>query len=145
VTRYTCIDDQKAAGPTDRQLAEAELVALMREIFDATDEAYGAPRMTTELRRAGIIVNKKKVHRLMRRHAMAGRYYRSACRRRSPAPEGYDRTPSIRCASGGAPPCERAVHAKVGRRGRRPQRSASTAVTRAVQHRPVPPATSPSL
>jgi hypothetical protein len=64
VSRFRCVDDQKgagfpvtaaceaagvstsgfydwcareAAGPTERQLAEAELVALMREIFDAAD------------------------------------------------------------------------------------------------------------
>jgi putative transposase len=68
VSRFRCVDDQKAAGfpvtaaceaagvstsgfydwcareaagPTERQLAEAELVALMREIFDAADGNYG--------------------------------------------------------------------------------------------------------
>ena len=36
---------REAAGPTARQLAEAELVALMRDIFDAADGNYGVPRM----------------------------------------------------------------------------------------------------
>ena len=69
--RYACVDDQRAAGfpvtaaceaaqvstsgyydrcareaagPTPRQLAEAELVELMRAIFDAADGNYGVPR-----------------------------------------------------------------------------------------------------
>jgi hypothetical protein len=36
---------REAAGPTRRQVAEAELVELMREIFDASDGNYGVPRM----------------------------------------------------------------------------------------------------
>jgi putative transposase len=116
VTRFRCVDDQKAAGfpvtaaceaagvstsgfydwchreaagPTERQAAEAELVALMREIFDAADGNYGVPRMHTELRRAGLVVNKKRVHRLMRRHGMAGRCRRRRCRTTFPGPDGY--------------------------------------------------------
>ena len=72
VTRFRCVDDQRAAGfpvsaaceaagvstsgfydwqareaagPTEREVAEAELVELMREIFDASDGNYGVPRM----------------------------------------------------------------------------------------------------
>jgi len=37
--------ERDAAGPTDRQVAEAELVVLMREIFDGADGNYGVPRM----------------------------------------------------------------------------------------------------
>ncbi|MFT3852452.1 MAG: IS3 family transposase [Ilumatobacteraceae bacterium] len=106
MTRYRCVDDQKAAGfpvtaaceaagvstsgfydwrtreagaPTDRQVAEAELVSLMAEIFDASDGNYGVPRMLRELRRAGLAVNHKRVRRLMRRHGMAGRFRRRRC------------------------------------------------------------------
>lgn len=96
MTRYRCVDDQKAAGfpvtaaceaagvstsefyhwrtreaaaPTEREVAESDLV----EIYNASDGNYGVPRMHRELRRAGLCVNKKKVHRLMRlqpRYAM---------------------------------------------------------------------------
>src|SRR5918995_1302586 len=117
VTRFRCVDDQKAAGfpvtaaceaagvstsgyydwgareaagPTERELAEAELVALMREIFDASDGNYGVPRMYTELRRAGLVVNKKRVRRLMRTHGMAGRCRRRRCRTTFPGPDGYE-------------------------------------------------------
>jgi transposase InsO family protein len=117
VSRFRCVDDQKAAGfpvtaacqaagvstsgyydwchreatgPTERQIAEAELVELMREIFDSADGNYGVPRMHAELRRAGLVVNKKRVRRLMRRHGMAGRCRRRRCRTTFPGPDGFD-------------------------------------------------------
>ena len=42
-----------AAGPTAAELAETELVGLMREIHAASDGTYGEPRMTEELARSG--------------------------------------------------------------------------------------------
>ena len=101
MSRYRCVDDQKAAGfpvtaacqaaevstsgyydwcsrevagPTERQVADAELIELMREIHAASDGNYGVPRMHRELRRAGLVVNKKKVRRLMRRAGLVGRH-----------------------------------------------------------------------
>jgi putative transposase len=117
VTRYMGVDDQKAAGfpvstaceaagvstsgyydwhqreaagPTQRHLAEAELVALMRELFDAADANYGVPRMYKALRHAGLVVNRKRVARLMRRHGLAGRFRRRTCRTTFPGPDGYE-------------------------------------------------------
>ena len=116
MTRYRCVDDQKAAGfpvsaaceaagvstsgfydwrtreaagPTDRQVAEAELVELIRDIFDASDGNYGVPRMHKELRRGGVCVNEKRVRRLMRLHGMAGRCRRRRCQTTFPCPDGY--------------------------------------------------------
>jgi putative transposase len=116
VTRYRCVDDQRAAGfpvtaaceaagvstsgfydwrqreaagPTEREVAEAELVELMRDIFDASDGNYGVPRMHRELRRAGLGINEKRVRRLMRLHGMAGRYRRRRCHTTFPGPDGY--------------------------------------------------------
>jgi len=116
VSRYECVADQKAAGfpvtkacetaevstsgfydwctresaePTDRQVAEAELVALMREIFDAADGNYGVPRMHRELRHGGVVVNEKRVRRLMRLHGMAGRCIRRRVRTTFAGPDGY--------------------------------------------------------
>jgi putative transposase len=113
VSRYRCVDDQKAAGfpvtaactaagvstsgyydwcareaagPTERQLAEAELVELMRAIFEASDGNYGVPRMHRELRRAGVVINKKKVHRLMRKHGMRAAITAAGAAPPSPAP-----------------------------------------------------------
>lgn len=116
MSRFVCVDDQKAAGfpvtaaceaagvstsgyydwcereaagPTDRQLAEAELVALMRQLFDDADGNYGVPRMYKALRKAGLVVNRKRVARLMRLHGMAGRFRRRTCRTTFPGPDGY--------------------------------------------------------
>jgi len=116
VTRYRCVDDQKAAGfpvtkacevagvstsgfydwcarevaePTAREIAEEELVALMREIFAASDGNYGVPRMHRELRHGGVDINVKRVRRLMRLHGMAGRCIRRRVRTTFPGPDGY--------------------------------------------------------
>lgn len=80
---------REAAGPTERQLAEAELVALMRDLFDEADGNYGVPRMFKALRKAGVVVNAKRVARLMRLHGMAGRHRRRTCRTTFPGPDGY--------------------------------------------------------
>jgi hypothetical protein len=116
VSRYACVADQKAAGfpvtaacevagvstsgfydwcrreetgPSVRELLDAELVGLMREIFDAAEGAYGVPRMHRELRGNGIVVNEKRVRRLMRLHGMAGRCIRRRCTTTIPGPDGY--------------------------------------------------------
>ncbi len=80
---------RQAAGPTQRQLAEAELVALMRQLFDAADGNYGVPRMFKALRHAGLVVNIKRVARLMRLHGMAGRFRRRSIRTTFGGPDGY--------------------------------------------------------
>ena len=131
MSRYRCVDDQKAAGfpvtaaceaagvstsgyydwgareaagPTERQLADAELIELMREIHAASDGNYGVPRMYTELRRAGLVVNKKKVRRLMRRAGLVGRHRPRRCRTTFPGP-GTFAIPDLvrRCFCPGAP------------------------------------------
>jgi transposase InsO family protein len=117
VSRYECVDAQKAAGfavtaaceavevstsgfydwcqreaaaPTTlRELAEAELVELMRQLYAEADGNYGVPRMYKALRHAGLVVNKKKVHRLMRKHGLAGRFRPRTCRTTFPGPDGF--------------------------------------------------------
>lgn len=116
MTRYGCVDDQKAAGfavttaceaagvstsgyydwcqreltgPTDRHVAEADLFELMREIFVAADGNYGVARMHKALRHGGLVINRKRVARLMARHAMAGRFRRRRCRTTLLGPDGY--------------------------------------------------------
>lgn len=63
---------KQAAGPTDAEVAESELVAAMREIHDEFDGTYGEPRMTPELADRGFEVNHKRVERLMRQHNIVG-------------------------------------------------------------------------
>jgi transposase InsO family protein len=45
--------------------------------------------MFKALRHAGLVVNRKRVARLMRLHGMAGRFRRRACRTTFPGPDGY--------------------------------------------------------
>jgi transposase InsO family protein len=106
VSRYQCVDAQKAAGfpvaaackaagvtrsayyawtkragqpPTAADQQEARLVAEIRRIHTRSRGTYGAPRITVQLRRAGWHVNHKRVERLMRAHAIQG--YRPRRRR----------------------------------------------------------------
>ena len=76
-----------AAGPTGAELAEAALVALMREIHAESDATYGEPRMTEELARRGRPVNHKRVRRLMRLHGIVGVFKPAKVRTTIPAEE----------------------------------------------------------
>jgi putative transposase len=106
VSRYQCVDAQKAAGfpvaaacdaagvtrsayyawtkhagqpPTAADQQEARLVGEIRRIHTRSRGSYGAPRITVELRRCGWHVNHKRVERLMRLHGIVG--YRPRRRR----------------------------------------------------------------
>jgi putative transposase len=112
VTRYRCVDAQKAAGfpvaaacraagvtrsayyawatgtvhgPAQRQRAEARLVSEIRRIHARSRDTYGAPRVTAELGRRGWRVNHKRVERLMRTHGIVG--YRPRRRRSLTKPD----------------------------------------------------------
>jgi putative transposase len=118
VSRYRCVDAQKAAGfpvaaacqaagvarsayyawaagtakgPSVAERAEASLVGEIRRIHARSGGAYGAPRITAELRRRGQAVNHKRVERLMRAHGIAG--YRPR-RRRSLTRQGRGAAPA---------------------------------------------------
>jgi len=106
VSRYRCVDAQKAAGfpvaaacqaaevsraayyawvaraakaASERQRKEVKLTAEIRRIHARSKGTYGAPRVTAELGRRGWKVNHKRVERLMRCHGIAG--YRPRRRR----------------------------------------------------------------
>jgi putative transposase len=106
VTRYRCVDAQKAAGfpvaaacqaagvtrsayyawtasaarsPAERHREEARLVGEIRRVHARSHGTYGAPRVTAELRRRGWSANHKRVERLMRAHGIVG--YRPRRRR----------------------------------------------------------------
>ena len=76
---------KRAAGPTDAELAEAALVAEMREIQAEFDDTYGQPRMTPELRARGFAVNHKRVERVMRVHGIVGVHKPATVRTTIPA------------------------------------------------------------
>ncbi|MET8848328.1 IS3 family transposase [Amycolatopsis sp. NPDC004625] len=60
------------AGRARRAEAEDDLVRLIASIHAEHRGAYGVPRVTAELHRRGIMVNHKRVERLMRAHGLAG-------------------------------------------------------------------------
>lgn len=60
----------------DRAETEEALVAEIREIHQEHHGAYGAPRITMELRSRGRLVNHKRVERLMAEHGIVGRHQR---------------------------------------------------------------------
>jgi putative transposase len=112
VSRYRCVDAQKAAGfpvaaacraagvstsayyawsatsvqdPSAHDREEARLLTEIRAIHARSRGTYGSPRMTAELRRRGWRVNRKRVERLMRAHGIVG--YRPRRRRSVTQPD----------------------------------------------------------
>jgi putative transposase len=106
VSRYRCVDAQKAAGfpvaaactaagvsrsafyaftarhrqgPSQTQREQAELLAEIRAIHQESGGTYGSPRVTAELWRRGWRVNHKRVERLLATHGIVG--YRPRRRR----------------------------------------------------------------
>lgn len=55
-----------------RDAADAALAVRIRAVRAAHDGTYGAPRVTAELHGAGVVVNRKKVARVMRRYRIHG-------------------------------------------------------------------------
>ena len=99
MSRYRCVDAQKAAGfpvvaacqaagvsasafyawaakgeqgQRAAEHAQAELVAKIRTIHAESGGTYGSPRVTHELGRRGWRVNHKRVERLMAAHGLVG-------------------------------------------------------------------------
>ncbi|WP_316783266.1 IS3 family transposase [Streptomyces sasae] len=57
---------------TVRERAEEVLVGEIRVLHAGSRGAYGVPRIHAALRRAGRVVNSKKIERLMRKHRIVG-------------------------------------------------------------------------
>jgi putative transposase len=99
VSRYRCVDAQKAAGfpvaaackaagvtrsryyawtasaaqgPSGHDREEARLVAEIHAIHTDSAGTYGSPRVHAELGRRGWRLNRKRVERLMRAHGIVG-------------------------------------------------------------------------
>lgn len=52
------------------------LLEKIREVFNASKEHYGSPRITAELKRQGMQCNKKRIARLMSKNGIAARMFR---------------------------------------------------------------------
>ncbi|MGC2484880.1 MAG: IS3 family transposase [Acidimicrobiales bacterium] len=66
-------------GPSEADLNEAYLVNEIRDIHDTLDDAYGSPRLTSELAKRGFCANHKRIERLVRQN---GLYAKDARRKR---------------------------------------------------------------
>jgi len=72
-------------GPTDAELAEAQLINQILDLHAESASTYGSPRVTHALRRSGFCVNHKRVERLMREHDVVGVTERKRVRTTIPA------------------------------------------------------------
>ena len=73
------------------------LVTQISAVFEESRRTYGSPRVTAALRQQGIVCNRKRVARLMRKYAPGGETSSSASREN-------DRQPAW--TAGGAEPSE---------------------------------------
>lgn len=65
--------------PSARAIANQELLAEVRTIFETSDETYGSPRVTSELKAKGVCCSKSRVARVMHKaqlFAVAGRKFK---------------------------------------------------------------------
>ena len=69
-----------------RERADEQLAARIRAVHGEADGAYGSPRVTAELREAGMVVNEKKVARVMRKFSITGIRLRKKARTTVPEP-----------------------------------------------------------
>lgn len=82
--------DWTRRGPSTREVDDAHLGELIRDVHRASRGTYGAPRVHAELRQGcGVRVGRKRVARLMRIVGVAGICHRSKHRGR-PAPAVHD-------------------------------------------------------
>ncbi|WP_433755651.1 IS3 family transposase [Nocardia sp. CA-135398] len=90
---------QQAKAPSQRRLADEQLLAEIIDIHTSSGGTYGSPRVHTMLRRRGIAVGRKRVERLMRRAGLQGAFGRKKWRipstrqdrRATPAPDLVNR------------------------------------------------------
>ncbi|MER7514755.1 IS3 family transposase [Streptomyces lavendulae] len=75
-----------ADARAERVRADAELAERIGEIHAESDGTYGAPRVTAELRDAGVRINHKRVARIMRSRGIVGFHLRKKVRTTIPEP-----------------------------------------------------------
>ncbi|MFE4757570.1 IS3 family transposase [Streptomyces mirabilis] len=69
-----------------KQAADAALTRQIRKVHAESGKTYGAKRITAELRAGGVVINRKRVERLMRQHAIQGRRLKRRHRTTIPDP-----------------------------------------------------------
>lgn len=59
-------------GPSDQAVARRALDQAVYQVHEGSDWVYGAPRVTAELARGGVVANEKTVAKSMRRQGLEG-------------------------------------------------------------------------
>ncbi|MFG2004825.1 IS3 family transposase [Spirillospora sp. NPDC048911] len=77
---------QAAPARAARQACDVRLAEQIAAIHAGSGATYGSPRVHAELRDQGQRVNRKRVERVMREHAIVGRRLRRRCRTTIPVP-----------------------------------------------------------
>ena len=72
--------ERLAAGPSSTARDDAVVLEQIRAVHRASRGRYGEPRVTAQLARQGVVVNHKRVERLMARHGLVGRCGRKKVR-----------------------------------------------------------------
>ena len=62
----------RGRAPSARAVANDTLIEEIREIYVASDETYGRPRIRAELLAAGVVASRKRIARLMRQAKLRG-------------------------------------------------------------------------
>jgi transposase InsO family protein len=75
-----------ARARAERERADTALATQIRRVHAESDEAYGSPRITADLREDGHVVNEKKVARVMRKFGIVGTHLRRKVRTTVPEP-----------------------------------------------------------
>ncbi|MFJ9565989.1 IS3 family transposase [Streptomyces fuscichromogenes] len=69
-----------------KMAADTALTRRIRKVHAASGKTYGARRITADLRAGGLAVNRKRIERLMRQHAIQGRRLKRRHRTTIPDP-----------------------------------------------------------
>lgn len=67
---------RKSRGSSKRDIENEELLKRIGEIFEKSHQRYGSPRITAELRREGIICNRKRIARIMSKNGIEAKIFR---------------------------------------------------------------------
>lgn len=67
---------RKNNGRSKRARENKILLEKIKGVFTESKERYGSPRITAELKRQGLEVNKKRIARLMNKHGIAAKIFR---------------------------------------------------------------------
>jgi putative transposase len=67
---------RKNKGKGKRAKENEKILEMIRQIFSESNERYGSPRITVELNRGGIVCNRKRIARIMRKNGIEAKIFR---------------------------------------------------------------------